>query len=172
MASVPRREDFDAGRVRSAAARSRDGHQVRRLLSIAAVYDGLSRAAAARVGGMDRQTLRDWVHRFNEDGLEGLVNRPLPGASAKLTPAQLEALAAAVESGPDPRVDGVVRWRRVDLKAWIEERFGIVYHERSVSRLLKGLGFSPISARPLHPAQDPEVLEDLKKTSRAGWRRP
>ena len=77
-----------------------------------------------------------------------------------------------VEAGPDREVDGVVRWRRIDLKAWIMEHFGIVYHERSVSRLLKGLGFSHMSARPCHPAQDTEVLEDFKKTSRARWRRP
>ncbi len=133
---------------------------------------GHSRSAAARLGGMDRQTLRDWVHRFNAEGPEGLVNRPLPGAPMKLTAAQLESLAAVVESGPDPEVDGVVRWRRVDLAAWIEGRFGAHYHERSVSRLLKRLGFSHISARPLHPAQDPAVLEDFKKTSRAPWRRP
>ena len=172
MVSIPLRDDFDAQRVRVFAARSRDGHQARRLLSIAAVYDGLSRADAARVGGMDRQTLRDWVHRFNEEGAEGLVNRKAPGASLKLTPAQLEDLAAVVEAGPNPEVDGVVRWRRVDLKAWIEDRFGIVYHERSVSRLLKDLGFSHVSARPRHAAQNAEVLEDFKKTSRARWRRP
>ncbi len=90
----------------------------------------------------------------------------------KLTAAQLESLAAVVESGPDAEVDGVVRWRRVDLKAWIAQRYGVDYHQRSVSRLLKGLGFSHISARPLHPAQDPAVLEDFKKTSRARWWRP
>ena len=172
MASIALRDDFDAAAVRTVAARSRDGRQVRRLLSIAAVYEGHSRSAAARLGGMDRQTLRDWVHRFNAEGPEGLVNRPLPGASMKLTAAQLESLAAVVERGPDPEVDGVVRWRRVDLAAWIEDHFGAHYHERSVSRLLKGLGFSHISARPLHPAQDPAVLEDFKKNSRAPWHRP
>ncbi len=172
MASISLREDFDADAVRAVAARSQDGGQVRRLLSIAAVYEAKSRSEAARLGGMDRQTLRDWVHRFNEEGPEGLVNRPLPGAPVKLTAAQLEELAAVVEAGPDPEVDGVVRWRRVDLKAWIEEHFDVVYHERSVSRLLKGLGFSHMSARPRHPAQDTEVLEDFKKTSRARWRRP
>ena len=170
MGSIPLREDFDADGVRSVAARCADGNQARRLLSIAAVYDGMSRSAAARVGGMDRQSLRDWVHRFNEEGPDGLVNRPLPGASPKLTPAQLAALAAVVESGPDPAVAGVVRWRRIDLKAWIEAQFGVVYHERSVSRLLKAIGFSHISARPRHPAQDAEVLADFKKTSGAVWR--
>ncbi len=172
MASIPLREDFDANMVRAIAARSQDGCQVRRLLSIAAVYEGNSRSEAARLGGMDRQTLRDWVHRFNAEGVEGLANRPLPGAPVKLTAAQLDELAAVVEAGPDPEANGVVRWRRLDLKAWIEVRFGVVYHERSVSRLLKGLGFSHISARPLHPAQDPAVLEDFKKTSRVRWRQP
>ena len=172
MALVPLREDFDADTVRAVAARSRDGRQVRRLLSIAAVYEGKSRSEAARLGGMDRQTLRDWVQRFNKEGPEGVVNRPLPGAPVKLTVAQLEELAAVVAAGPDPEVDGVVRWRRVDLKVWIEEHFDVVYHERSVSRLLKGLGFSHMSARPRHPAQDTEVLEDFKKTSRAPWPRP
>ena len=172
MASIALREDFDADMVRAIAARSQDGRQVRRLLSIAAVYEGKSRSEAARLGGMDRQTLRDWVHRFNEEGPEGVANRPLPGAPVKLTAAQLEELAAVVETGPDPKVDDVVRWRRIDLKAWIEEHFDVVYHERSVSRLLKGLGFSHMSARPRHRAQDTEVLEDFKKTSRVRWRRP
>ena len=172
MASVPLRDDFNVDQIRALAARSRDSAQARRLLSIAAVYDGLSRSDAARIGGMDRQTLRDWVHRFNEEGPEGLVNGKAPGSPPKLTRAQLEELAAVVEAGPDREVDGVVRWRRIDLKAWIMERFGIVYHERSVSRLLKGLGFSHMSTRPRHLAQDIEVLEDFKKTSRARWRRP
>ena len=100
MAPIPLRDDFDADSVRTFAARSRDGNQARRLVSIAAVYEGKSRSEAARLGAMDRQTLRDWVHRFNEEGPEGLVNRPLPGAPMKLTAAQLESLAAVVESVP------------------------------------------------------------------------
>ena len=166
------REDFDAAQARSLAARCDDANQARRLLSIAAIYDSMSRADAARIGGMDRQTLRDWVHRFNEEGPDGVRDRKAPGASAKLTASQLEELAAVVEAGPDPVSDGIVRWRRMDLKLWIEARFGVVYHDRSVSRLLEQLGFSHISARPRHPGQDEAVLEDFKKTSRARWRRP
>ena len=132
----------------------------------------MSRTEAARLGGMDRQTLRDWVHRFNKEGPGGLVNLKPAGAPARLTAAQLEALAAVVEAGPDPAVDGIVRWRCIDLKAWIEAQFGVVYDERSVSRLLKALRFSHVSARPRHAGQAPEVLEDFKKTSRARWRRP
>jgi transposase len=133
------------------------------LLSIAAVYDGMNRTDAARIGGMDRQTLRDWAHRFNEDGPTGLVNRKAPGALARLTAGQLVELAALVETGPDPVGDVVVRWRCLDLKAWIKAQFGVVYCERSVSRLLHELGFSHVSARPRHAGQVPEVLEDFKK---------
>ena len=170
--TIPLREDFDAFQVRSHASRCDNGNQARRLLSIAAIYDGMSRADAAHIGGMDRQTLRDWVHRFNEEGPEGLLDLEAPGASPKLTASQMEELAAVVETGPDPVTDGIVRWRRMDLKHWIEERFGVVYHDRSVSRLLKQLGFSHISARPRHPGQDEAVLEDFKKTSPVPWRRP
>ena len=106
MVSVPLRDDFNVDQIRALAARSRDSGQARRLLSIAAVYDGLSRSDAARIGGMDRQTLRDWVHRFNEEGPEGLVNGKAPGSPPKLTRAQLEELAAVVEAGPDREVDG------------------------------------------------------------------
>ncbi len=123
MTRVTLREDYDSATVRRLASRCDDADQARRLLSIAAVYDGMSRTDAARIGGMDRQTLRDWSHRFNEEGLSGLVNRKAPGAPVKLTVSQLAELAALVEDGPDPAGDGVVRWRCLDLKIWIEDRF-------------------------------------------------
>lgn len=171
MPGIALRDDFDAGLVRQAARASSNATQARRLLAIAAVYDGLTRTRAAEIGGMDRQTLRDWVHRFNEAWPDGLVNRTAPGAEAKLTPVQLAALAEIVETGPDPATDRIVRWRRVDLKEVIEKRFGVTYHERSVSRLLNDLGFAHLSARPKHPEQDPAMLERIKKTSRARSRR-
>ncbi len=158
------RDDYDSTRLRSLAKASRDPRQVRRLLALAAVYDGMSRAEAAKVGGMDRQTLRDWAHRFNEDGSEGLKNRSGAGRPRRLTEAQMGELAEIVETGPDPAIDGVVRWRRVDLKRVIEERFGVIYSERAISDLLHRLSFSYISARPQHPRQDPRVLEGFKKT--------
>ena len=166
-AAIALREDFSAADLRALARESRNTRQCRRLLALAAVAEGRSRGEAAAIGGMDRQTLRDWVHRFNAEGPEGLLDRKTDGPTPKLTVAQKAELAALVEAGPDRTTDGVVRWRRVDLKAVIEERFGVVYHERSVSRLLDELGFSHLSARPRHPAQKPEVLEDFKKTSRA-----
>ena len=171
MPAIVLRGDYDAAQVRVAARVVRDADQARRLLAVAAVYDGMSRADAAKVGGMDRQILRDWVHRFNQAGPAGLISRKAPGAVRKLSADQLSALAEIVEAGPDPARDVVVRWRRIDLKAVIEQRFAVVLHERSVSRLLGELGFSHMSARPRHPGQDPAMVETFKKTSRARWRR-
>ncbi len=164
MSAIPLRTDYDAADVRSLARKASDPNQVRRLLAIAAVYDGMNRTEAATVGGMDRQSLRDWVHRFNAAGAEGLHDRKAPGAAPKLTAAERAALSEIVEAGPDPDSDGVVRWRRIDLKEVIHDRFGVEYHERSVSRLLHDLGFSHMSARPRHPGQDAEMLETFKKT--------
>jgi len=161
------REDYDAAALRRLARRSRDNRQTRRLLALAAVYDGMSREAAAAVGGMDRQTLRDWVHRFNADGPAGLTDRPRSGMPRRLGDTQMRELAEIVETGPDLAADGVVRWRRVDLRRVIEERFGVVYSERAITDLLKALSFSYISGRPQHPGQDPRVIEAFKKTSRA-----
>ena len=139
MAAISLRADWDAERVRRAARLAEDAGQVRRLLSIAAIYDGMSRAAAARLGGMERQTLRDWVHRFNAGGPSGLIDRKALGAAPRLTGEQEAALAALVEAGPDLETDGVVRWRCVDLKVLIQRRFGVDYHERTIGKLLTRL---------------------------------
>jgi len=159
------RDDYDATDLRTLAKRVSDPRQIRRLLALAAVYDGMTRAEAAKIGGMDRQTLRDWVHRFNEDGPEGLSNRKGAGRPRMLSDEQMAELGEIVTTGPDPATDGVVRWRRVDLQKVIEKRFGVTYSERAISDLLKVLGFSHISARPQHPAQDERVIEAFKKTS-------
>ena len=151
--------------LRRLAASGKDANQSRRLLSIAAVLDGMSRADAARIVGMDRQTLRDWVHRFNERGPDGLRDNWVRQKPRRLTEAQQAELSQIVEAGPDRTVDGVVRWRRVDLKRVIAERFGVAYHERTVGKLLKALDFSHVSARPRHPKQDATVIEAFKKTS-------
>lgn len=168
--TVQLRADYDAVQLRDLARRSRDPRQLRRLLALAAVYAGMSRAEAAAIGGMDRQTLRDWAHRFNESGPEGLTDRARTGRPRQLSDAQMEELAEIVETGPDPAVDGVVRWRRIDLKRVIEERFGVVYSERAISDLLARLSFSYISGRPQHPRQNEPVLEAFKKTSPTPWR--
>ena len=115
---------------------------------------------------MDRQTLRDWVHRFNASGPEGLIDNWTEGPKPRLSAEQLAQFAQIVEAGPDREVDGVVRWGRLDLKRVIAERFGVDFHPRYVGKLLKKLGFSHISARPRHPAQDERIVEAFKKTSR------
>ena len=169
-ACIALRDDYDSIALRGLARQSRDPRQVRRFLALAAAYDGMSRGEAAKVGGMDRQTLRDWAHRFNEEGPEGLKHRAGAGRPRRLTQEQMSALSAIVETGPDLEVDGVVRWRRVDLKRVIEERFGVIYSERTISDLLAALSFSHISGRPRHPKQDERVIEAFKKTSHARWR--
>ena len=165
-ATVKIRTDYSATELRRLAASSKDANRSRRLLSLAAVLDGMNREDAARIGGMDRQTLRDWVHRFNAEGPDGLKDIRSKGASPRLSPEQLAAFAEIVETGPDRTKDGVVRWRRIDLKRVIKERFGVVYHERTIGKILKQIGFSHISARPRHPGQKIETIAAFKKTSR------
>ena len=170
MATAVRlREDFSASDLRALATKTKDANQARRLLALAAVRDGQDREAAARIGGMDRQTLRDWVHAFNERGPAGLCNAKAPGAKSKLTAEQELEVYRLVEAGPDVHKDGVVRWRCIDLKRMIKGRFDIDLDEVSVGRLLKRLGFSHVSARPRHPEQQPETLEAFKKTSPQTW---
>ena len=170
--AVGLRDNYTADALRTLAASSREANRARRLLALAAVHDGMSREEAARIGGMDRQTLRDWVHAFNAQGPDGLVNRKAPGAKPKLSPAQRAEIVALVEVGPDPATDVVVRWRCVDLKRIIKARYHIDLDEVSVGRLLMDAGYSHISARPRHPAQDADVIEDFKKTSPHAWRKP
>ena len=161
------RDDYDSIELRRLAKTSRDPRQVRRLLALAAVYDGMNRTEAAKVGGMDRQTLRDWAHRFNEEGPAGLKNRSGAGRRRLLTEEQMRELSVIVEIGPNPSIDGVVRWRRIDLKRVIEERFGVTYSERTISDVLAALSFSHISGRPQHPKQESQVIAAFKKTSPA-----
>src|SRR5215216_7406649 len=142
MASaVSLRGDYSAAELRGLAAATKNANQSRRLLSLAAVLDGMNRTEAARIGGMDRQTLRDWVHRFNEYGPDGLKDTWSKGNPPRLSPEQQAELAQLVETGPDRAVHGVVRWRRVDLQRLIAERFGVAYHERTIGKILHQLGF-------------------------------
>ena len=171
MAALPLREDFDADRCRAAARRSKNGAQARRLLSLAAIYEGSSRAEAARLGGVTAQIVRDWVERFNREGPEGLVDRKAPGKVPLLGPDHLAALARRVDEGPIPAVDGVVRWRIVDLVQWLYEEFRITVSQDTVSRALRKMGYRKLSARPRHHAQNPQAIEDFKKVSPPAWTR-
>lgn len=158
------RTEHTAGDLRREAARTRNAGQARRLLALALVMEGASRAEAAQACGMDRQTLRDWVHRYNAQGMDGLIDRPLPGRTPRLTQEQEAELVVIVEEGPDVAVDGVVRWRRVDLRDVIETRFGVSMHERTVGKVLHKLGFRRLSPRPHHPEVDRQAQEAFKKT--------
>jgi putative transposase len=161
------RDEMSAQDLRAQAGRVRDGKVARRLLAIALVLEGASRKRAAESCGLDRQTLRDWVHRYNAEGVGGLANRVGGGARPRLTPDQMAQLAAWVEAGPDPARDGVVRWRRADPARRIEAEFGVRLHQRTVGKHLARLGFRRLSVRPEHPDADPAAQEAFKKTSRA-----
>lgn len=165
MAVAIMRKDLDAAGLRRSASRSKDAGAARRMLALALVLEGRSRTEAAQACGMDRQTLRDWVHRYNEEGLTGLSDRRAPGPTPRLTFAQQAEVAEWVRQGPDLTEHGVVRWRRIDLARAIERRFGVVLAERTVGTLLRRLGFRRLSVRPVHPGKDPAAEETHKKTS-------
>ena len=162
MVAVPLKEGMSAKELRQAAAGSSDANQARRLLALAAIRDGMSRQAAARIGGMDRQTLRDWVHAFNKFWT-GWSTTP----RRKLSMRQKAALKLIVEAGPDPSRDGVVRWRCRDLVRTVDTKFGVSLSEDTIARTLRALGFSHITARPKHPEQKKGAIEGFKKNSRA-----
>jgi len=166
MAITITRSEHTAPELRSAAARTQDAAAARRMLALALVLEGRSRTEAAESCGMDRQTLRDWVHRYNAEGLAGLCDRDHPGRPPRLTTAQRAELARMVEAGPDLARDGVVRWRCVDLQAAIKKRFGVELAERTVGTVLNKLGFRRLSPRPYHPRKDAAAQEAYKKTSR------
>jgi len=167
------RMDLDAGGLRAAAARARDAAASRRMLALALVLEGAPRSEAARAAGMDRQTLRDWVHRYNAAGLEGLKNRAnVGGPRRKLSAAQEAAFAALVREGPKLEEHKVVRWRCRDLRDELARRFGVEMHERTVGKLLTRLIFSRVSVRPRHPEQDMAAQEAHKKTSPSWSPRP
>jgi transposase len=165
------RTDYSSKELRRLAGRVKNASQARRLLAIAAVLDGASREEAAKIGGMDRQTLRDWVIRFNNQGPDGLINKSAPGAPGKLNKKHKAFLAGLVEEGPIPAIHGVVRWRACDLIMRLYEEFGVSVSDDTIYRVLKELGFSHVSARPKAYKQDAEAVEAFKKTFPLAWRK-
>ena len=151
------RSDLTAADLRAFAARTPDAKASRRMLAIALLLEGWSREAAAEACAMDRQTLRDWVHRYNGLGLAGLYNQPRRnGPLPRLSSEQQAAVAGWVEQGADLARDGVVRWRCVDLQQRIKREFAVDLHERTVGKLLRKLSFRRLSVRPQHPQSEPE----------------
>src|ERR1700741_1638663 len=165
------REDYDAQRLRALAKASQDANQTRRLLALAAIYDGAPRSEVAKIGGVGVQTIRDWVLAFNAKGPPGLIDGKAPGNRPLLNAEQREALKQIVESGPKPAVDGVVCWRLVELAQGVFAEFGISVRVQTLSRILGGMGYRTLPARPRHHAQDPAALEAFKKTSSRVWKR-
>lgn len=154
-----------AAELRVLAWREKDAEVVRRLLAMAMVLDGKSRTEAAEQNGMQRQTLRDWVHRYNADGVAGLKSRHSPGRAPALAPAQMEELRTLVVNGPDPEAEGVVRWRCVDLCGQVKRRFSVEVHERTMGKWLRRLRLTRLQPRPFHPKKDAAAQEAFKKTS-------
>ena len=169
-APIPLRRDFDASQLRGLAKKTKDGPQARRLLALAAIYDGATRTEAAKIGGVGLQIIRDWVLRFNARGPDGLLNGKSPGQPSKLNDVQRQAIARMIESGPIPAVHGVVRWRLIDLAQWIFEEFRITIAKQTLSRELRAMGYRKLSARPRHHAQAAGAIEDFKKASPRAWR--
>jgi transposase len=154
-----------------------DPRAASRAYAIANALEGMSRAEAARLAGMERQALRDAVLRYNAEGVDGLSDRPRPKPS-RLSEGQQAALRALILRGPDPERDGISSWTRRDIVSLIEAQFGHHYHVSSLSKILRRLGFSRQKTRPSHPNADPKARAAwLKKRmarpvckGKIGWR--
>lgn len=161
------RMDHTAAELRGLAAKSNDAAQVRRLLALALILEGQPRRVAAEQAGMDRQTLRDWVHRYNAEGVPGLKSIRTGGHPASLNEEQMAELKALAVKGPDPAKDKVVRWRCVDLREEVARRFTVTVSERTIGRWLRRLDMTRLQPRPFHPKKDAAAQEDFKKNSAA-----
>jgi transposase len=159
------RPEHSAAELRAAASRCRNAAQTRRVLAIALVLEGTSRGEAARQCGMDRQTLRDWVHRYNEAGIPGLISRKQRGREPKLTESQMAELRELVLAGPDPDIHNVVGWRCLDLRGEVARRFSVDVPERTIGKWLRKLDLRRLQPRPYHPEKDAAAQEAFKKTS-------
>ena len=159
------RLEYTAASLRSLSAKCSDAAQVRRMLALALVLEGRPRSEAAAQNGMDRQTLRDWVHRYNESGVEGLISRKSPGREPYLTAAQMAELRDLVIQGPDPTVHKVVRWRCLDLQAEVKRRWNVEVHESTIGEWQHDLGLRRLQPRPVNPKKDAAAETAFKKTS-------
>lgn len=168
---VPLRTDFDAVQLRVLARKTKEAPQARRLLALAAIYEGATRTEAARIGGVTLQIVRDWVIRFNAQGPQGLIDRKPPGQPSILSATHRQHLIQMLEAGPIPAVHGVVRWRLVDLIQWLWEEYRITISKQTLSRELRALNYRKLSARPRHHAKNEAEVSAFKKTSARAWRR-
>lgn len=157
------RTEHTAEALRTIAAKCSDAAQVRRLLAVALVLEGLPRSQAAAMCGMDRQTLHDWVRRYNAEGVAGLISRQSPGRPPFLSEPEMSELKAIVIKGPDAEADGVVRWRCLDLREQVARRFHVRVGERTIGKWLRKLELTRLQPRPFHPKQDLEAQDAFKK---------
>lgn len=165
------RTDYDAALFRLAARESKDAGQSRRLLALAAIYDGASRTEAASIGGVTLQIVRDWVLKLDMGGPEALVDYKGPGPQPILTDAHRAALAQVIEEGPMPAIHGVVRWRVADLVQWLSDDFQVAVSKQTLSRELRRMGYRRLSARPRHHAEAAGAIEAFKKVFPRVWTR-
>ena len=163
------REDYDAAGLRALARTTKHAGQARRLLALAAIYDGASRGDVARLAGTDRQIVRDWGVGCNTEGPEGVRDHHGGGVVPRLTPSMLEALMRRIEDGPIAAVHGVVRWRQADLGQWLYEEFGVSLSRNRLSAVIRSLDFRLLTGRPRHHGQDPEAQDVFKKASPTSW---
>ena len=168
---IPLHDDFDGEGLRLLARQTKDATQIRRLLALASIYDGSTRSNAARLGNVTLQIVRDWVMRFNARGPDGLINGKAPGHPSRLNDQQRAALAQAIERGPPPYLDGVVRWHLCDLAQWLWAEFRVSVSEQTLSREVRAMGYRKLAVRPKHHAQDPQAIEDFKKVSLPLWQK-
>lgn len=164
MAAIPIIRHLEPEELRRLGREQTSGRMASRMFAIANVLDGLSREDAATHAGMERQCLRDWVHRFNAEGVAGLADLPRKGRPRRMHEEIEKAFCERVDKGPDGETDKLVRWRRVDLQEWLKSEHTINYHERSIGKILKRLGYSHVTTRPVNPENDPEAMEAFKKT--------
>jgi transposase len=169
--AIPLRLDFDAPGLRAIAKQTKAAGQARRLLALAAIYDGASRSEAAAIGSVTLQIVRDWVLKFNANGPAGLIDRSPPGQPARLNAAQRATLAQVLEDGPIPAIHGVVRWRLIDLCQWMWEEHRVSICKSTMSQEVRALGYRKLTARPRHHAQAEDAIETFKKSSSPAWRR-
>jgi len=167
--AIALRSDFSGGQLRRLARRSKDAAQARRLLALAAIYDGGTRSEAARLGDVTLQIVRDWVVRFNAEGPGALIDRKAAGPKRLLTDAHRQALAIQIDRGPIPAAHGVVRWRLCDLGQWLWEEGRVAVSLQTLSREVRAMGYRKLSARPRHHAQTEGAIEAFKKTSPPRW---
>ncbi len=168
---LPLSADYDAASLRATARSSKVSNQTRRILTLAAIYDGATRTEVAMIGGVTVQIARDWVAKLNAHGPAGLIDRRGGGTPPILTDEHRRALAVAIEDGPIPAVHGVVRWRVIDLCQWLWDGYAVRVSKQTLSRELRGMGYRRLSPRLRHHAQAHGAIEAFKKVSPRVWTR-